>query len=154
MRSFWKVIGIVWISAIFLAVGACSGDTDDTSNASDTGNDVAQSDTNDGDSGEDASPDTRDTTTTDDTWESYAQGFFDDYCVECHGPSDTNRDYSTFADVERDADTIRCGVATTQLDGCGASPAPEQFPVGTGPKPTDAERERLVEWIDAGMPRE
>jgi hypothetical protein len=36
--------------------------------------------------------------------------------------------------------------------GCGATPAPKQFPIGTGPKPTDDERSAIVAWIDAGLP--
>ncbi len=86
-----------------------------------------------------------------DTWGNFAMGFFDTYCVECH--SGGSRDYRTIDEVIRDQDRIACGVSPTVLDRCGASsPAPSQFPVGTGPKPTDAERERLVAWIDAGLP--
>jgi len=86
-----------------------------------------------------------------DTWGSYAMGFLATYCVGCHdgGP----RDYRTIDDVRRDQDGIACGVSPTALDRCGASePSPGQFPVGSGPFPSDAERERLVAWIDAGLP--
>ena len=35
--------------------------------------------------------------------------------------------------------------------GCKGFPPARQFPVGTK-KPTDAERDRLLRWIDAGTP--
>jgi hypothetical protein len=93
-----------------------------------------------------------------DTWTSYVQGFFATYCVECHGPVvDPGRDFTTIADVIRDAATIRCGVAPTMQSGCAASPPPKQFPIsdkaGTNPKPSDAERLRVVAWINAGTPQ-
>lgn len=85
-----------------------------------------------------------------DTWDGWAQEFFASYCTECH--SGGTRDYTTIEDVMRDADTIRCGASPTALEGCGSWPPPAQFPVGTGPKPSDSERERLVAWIDDGLP--
>jgi hypothetical protein len=88
-----------------------------------------------------------------DTWASWAQGFFSTYCTSCHGASDPSRDFRTIADVVRDQAIIRCGVAATVQPGCGSSPAPKKFPIGTGPKPTDAERERVVAWIAAGLPQ-
>lgn len=92
-----------------------------------------------------------------DTWKSYAQGFFARYCVECHTTGNAHRDYSAITDVERDHVLIRCGVAPTQVSGCTGSPAPAQFPIddatGTNPKPSGAERARLVAWIEAGLPQ-
>lgn len=85
-----------------------------------------------------------------DTWDTFGAGFFDAYCVACHDASP--RDFRSPEDVAANADAIRCGVATTALDGCGDWPPPEQFPVGTGPQPTDDERDRIVAWIDAGQP--
>lgn len=67
-----------------------------------------------------------------DTWASWGQGFFATYCVECHGPSDpTMRDYTKHADVVRDKDTIRCGVAAAQSPAwsCPPFPPPRQFPI-------------------------
>lgn len=97
-------------------------------------------------------------TTTDapsDTWASYASGFFVTYCNSCHSAADTTgRDFSMQAIVNTNAAEIRCGVAVAQDPswGCAASPAAKQFPIGTGPKPSDAERTRLVAWITAGTP--
>lgn len=86
-----------------------------------------------------------------DTWNNYAMGFFATYCVACHDGG--TRDYRTIDEVIRDQDGIACGVSPVALDRCGAGdPSPSQFPVGTGPRPSDAERERLVAWIDAGLP--
>jgi hypothetical protein len=90
-----------------------------------------------------------------DTWSNYAQGFFATYCVECHNPSDALRDYNLIADVQADSAEIRCGVAATQLSGCTGFPAPKQFPISnatnSNPKPSDAERTRIVAWIEAGL---
>jgi len=91
-----------------------------------------------------------------DTWGNYAQGFFAMYCVECHGAGNTMRDYTTIADVQVDHAEIACGVATTKLSGCADFPPPAQFPIDNAtkdnPKPSDAERARLVAWIEAGLP--
>lgn len=85
-----------------------------------------------------------------DTWASFAEAFFATYCTECHDA--TPRDYRTIDGVRTDAATIACGVTATARAGCGSFPPPRQFPIGTGPRPTDDERARLVAWIDAGMP--
>ena len=85
-----------------------------------------------------------------DTWSSFAEDFFASYCVECHSAGSA-RDYTRYERIVTDGDRIRCGVATTQLDGCSAGPVPRQFPVGSGAKPSDEERDRLVAWIDMGF---
>lgn len=89
-----------------------------------------------------------------DTWTDYAQAFFTTYCTSCHHAGNTNRDYTQFSQVQRDATLIACGVwpGPAAYTGCGASPAPNQFPIGTGPKPNADERTRLVNWIAAGQP--
>ncbi|MBK7579396.1 MAG: hypothetical protein IPI67_04235 [Myxococcales bacterium] len=88
-----------------------------------------------------------------DTWDNFAKGFFEKYCWECHGAGDA-RDYSLLASVINDQDKIACGVATTKLSGCGSFPPPKQFPIDnaskSNPKPTDAERDRLIAWLQAG----
>lgn len=85
-----------------------------------------------------------------DTWETFAADWFATYCNECHDGA--SRDYTTLTHVRRDMDRIRCGVSPTTADGCGGSPAAGQFPVGPGPYPDDASRERLVAWLEAGLP--
>jgi hypothetical protein len=92
-----------------------------------------------------------------DTWANYAQGFFRMYCISCHNAQDsTGRDYSMQAVVAKDKAVMRCGVAAVQDPSwnCAPPPAPtaRQFPIGSGPKPTDGERGRIVAWIDAGEP--
>src|SRR5690349_9157569 len=90
-----------------------------------------------------------------DTWASFAQAFFAKYCVSCHDGTKSGivGDFRQSADVTQHKDDIRCGVATTVVQGCEQSKwPPKQFPVGTGPKPTDEERMRLVAWIEAGAP--
>ncbi len=86
-----------------------------------------------------------------DTWESFALGFFTSYCHECHGPGDSLRDYALLDTVRGEESKIQCGVATVILDGCSISP--RMFPIGNGAMPTDAERTRLVQWIEAGADR-
>jgi hypothetical protein len=94
-----------------------------------------------------------------DTWSSYAQGFFAMYCVECHAAGNATRDYSTLTDIVRDQAQIRCGVAASQDPtwNCPAFPPAKQFPISnattSNPKPTDAERTRIVAWIGAGLPQ-
>ncbi len=76
--------------------------------------------------------------------------------MECHAAGNPNRDYTTLAGVMKDAALDRCGVSTKVESGCTGGPVPKQFPIsdaaGTNPKPKDAERTRIVAWIDAGLP--
>ncbi len=85
-----------------------------------------------------------------DRWSTFAADFIEVYCHECHGPGDSLRDYSLLTTVTSERDKIRCGVSPSALSGCTISA--RQFPVGSGPKPTDEDRMRLVEWIDRGAP--
>jgi hypothetical protein len=90
-----------------------------------------------------------------DTWASFAADFFVRYCNSCHTPQDaTGRDYSVQANVKKDMQPMRCGVASVQDPAwqCASSPCAKQFPFGPGPKPSDADRARLVAWINAGEP--
>ena len=56
-----------------------------------------------------------------------------EHCYECHGPGDALRDYSELTMVQAESARIRSGIDS------------EQFPIGTGPKPSRAERDRLIE---------
>jgi hypothetical protein len=91
------------------------------------------------------------------TWTNYAQAFFTHYCTSCHNPSGqaSLQDFNQYDQVTANAATIRCGVAPRGMTqaGCGGNPAAGQFPIGTGPKPSDAERLAIVAWIDAGTPK-
>lgn len=91
-----------------------------------------------------------------DTYSNYAMAFVATYCIECHGAGKTH-DFTTYAGIKAAAPLIRCGVAPILESGCSGSPAPKQFPIddamGTNPKPTDADRARMVAWIDAGLPQ-
>jgi cytochrome c553 len=92
-----------------------------------------------------------------DTWDNFAQGFFATYCVACHDDDKkgvATRDYHLLANVIKEKAEIACGVSSAAewtKRGCTAPPA-RQFPIGNGAKPTDAERDRLVRWIDSGTP--
>jgi len=131
--------------AVGLVLSACGGTKDDPS-----GNTA-----NEGSAGAPAtSPDAGGSAASGDTWANFARTFFADYCVECHGAGDANRDYTLYEQVARDATEIRCGVASVQLPDCSGFPPPKQFPIGTGAHPEDPARDRLVAWIEAGFPEQ
>lgn len=122
-----------------LALGACSSEAP----PEDAGSADAGSGVLDAAALEDGGPITE-------TWSSFAEAFMQTYCVRCHSTSP--KDFNSLADVRANTATIRCGVSDVALDGCGAFPPPRQFPVGSGPFPSDDERARLVAWLDAGAP--
>jgi hypothetical protein len=87
-------------------------------------------------------------------------GFMARYCASCHNDDSAGvatRNYRMLSAVMQERVAIACGTAKSAADrtarGCGAtSPRARQFPVGNGAKPTDEERDRLLRWIDAGLP--
>ncbi len=94
-----------------------------------------------------------------DTWVSWGASFFATYCIECHNASDPKG--LNFGDqkiVAANRDAIRCGVAVAQQPAwsCPSNPPAKQFPIsdssGSNPRPTDAERDRVVAWIGLGCP--
>ena len=85
-----------------------------------------------------------------DTWVNFGESFMATYCVECH--SGNGKDFRRYSRVVVFAEASRCGVSPNLEDGCSGFPPPAQFPVGSGPMPTDEERLRFVAWIDAGLP--
>lgn len=149
------VAPLLTLLTLLLACVACSSTasptpaTDGGSGGSDASV-TAASDAGPGDSGS-----ATDSAAGPDTWASYAAGFCKTYCTECHNPQDsTGRDFNLQAKVEAEKNAARCGVAVTQDPswGCAASPVAKQFPIGSGPKPSDAERTRFAAWITAGAP--
>ncbi len=93
-----------------------------------------------------------------DTWTSWADSFTMMYCsATCHSPTGSGAgggvyDFTQYTNVYTNRAVIRCGVAAVALSGCSGSPPPKQFPIAA-PYPTDAERARMVAWIDAGAPQ-
>jgi hypothetical protein len=102
------------------------------------------------------------------TWDTWVSGLSNVYCVSCHNPSascggsgchspDDPALYDLLFDMRQQsswvelAPTIRCGIAVTQDPAWHCSVPPEKYPKGDL-KPTDAAREIIVEWIDAGCP--
>ena len=143
-RRFGAAIAVLFC-LLFLAACGPAEDGGDGGTQADSGSDAGDGGpTGDGGSSSDAGP-------PEDTWTTYAQAFFNGYCTGCH-PGGA-RNYTTIVDVRRDATRIRCGVSDVALTSCDASsPAPQLFPVGAGPFPSITERQRLVAWIDAGLP--
>lgn len=84
------------------------------------------------------------------TWFGGVRQFMADYCVACHSSGD--KDFRSYDSAVAKRAPIRCGVAPSTQPGCGAWPPPNQFPVGDGPKPSDSERQMIVDWVDAGTP--
>jgi hypothetical protein len=140
--------------------GSDAGGASDTSTTPphDSGNPTPEASGNDSSAMD--SPAT-DGTSAGDTWGNYAQGFFQTYCVECHSATDpTGRDFTMYPKVAAEVSRIRCGVCVMQDPawGCTASPVAKQFPIDDGktppnPKPSDAERNRIVAWLTAGAPQ-
>lgn len=94
-----------------------------------------------------------------DTWDSFARGFFGTYCGSCHNDDnqgDVRRNYRVLTNVAREKNPIACGLTKSQADwaarGCSKSPRARQFPVGNGPRHTDADRDRVLRWIDGNAP--
>jgi hypothetical protein len=96
-----------------------------------------------------------------DTWTSWASPqFFQSFCVSCHRPDGQGDpsgglDFNTYQDVSANAGLIRCGVARTQNAdwNCPSNIVAKQFPIDPGTKPSNEQRDRLVDWIDAGFPQ-
>jgi hypothetical protein len=143
-----------------LVTSACSSTGSSAGGSNDSGPSV-----NDGaglDSSDALAPVAQDAASPDgsgDTWGSWAAGFFSTYCVECHSASDpTGLDFTMQSIVVQNKLAIRCGVCNVQDPswGCPASPHAQQFPIsnatGSNPKPSAADRDRVVAWITAGCP--
>jgi hypothetical protein len=145
----------VLLTAVIVVGGACSsGSGQNTAGGRSAEGSTAPMTAVDAGVGEDSGAVT-DGMASADTWETYAKNFFATYCTSCHNPQDsTGRDYNIQADVLSDRVAMRCGVAASQDPAwnCAPSPVPRQFPIGNGPKPSDAERARIVAWINAGEP--
>ena len=75
--------------------------------------------------------------------------------MHCHDGTTEPQDFRQYSQVKALTSTIRCGVAPTLQSGCPTSgfPPPKQFPIGTGPFPSDADRLRIVTWINDGAPQ-
>lgn len=142
------------LSLLLLFVVSCSSNAAPSS-ASDGGVEGAAVAPVAVDSGGDTESGSPDANVAADTWANYAAGFFVTYCVSCHNAQDsTGRDYDIQANVAKDKTPMRCGVAAVQDPtwNCASTPVAKQFPIGSGPKPSDAERARIVAWITAGEP--
>ena len=87
------------------------------------------------------------------TYAGFAQPFFVKYCISCHPSASSTRDFTQYSVLQQNAHNIACGVSPTALSGCSGNPAPSQFPIGSGPFPTDDERRQLVVWVQDGLPQ-
>ena len=123
-----------WIVIGALALAACGGDDDDGGGACEPF-DAEQAEPGDPIDG--------------DTFTTFASGFFATYCVRCHstGRSGSDRNgaplgynWDNEASARAHLDEIRSVVGVSFF-----------MPLDD-PKPTCAERQRLVRWIDAAAP--
>lgn len=124
----------IWLVLIALlsSAGACGGGGDDDDDAA--GDDDDNDDDNDDDAG------------TALTYENFAKGFFETYCLYCHvAPLDEDVPFvlDSYDAVLEQLDEIR-------LQAVELKSMPPDFTPGDFP--TDSEREKLGEWIDAGAP--
>lgn len=140
-----------WIVVVAFAAAACGTSSNPAdAGGTDSGSPADSGTGNDGGSCPDAGQD---------TWCNYVQGFFTTYCDSCHtpggqgDPSGANLDFTMFTDVQANALTIRCGVAETQDPSWSCTVPAHQFPIGSGPFPSNADRSRIVAWVDAGTPQ-
>jgi hypothetical protein len=171
-------------STLVVASLACAADDDDDSATAADTHDDHQQDTGDSSAGDDDDDDGSTTSADDDgsstdggtstgiaestgvgdssstgaavtdTWENWAlPDYFQPYCIGCH-PGDSPRDFTDYDVVVENVEHIRCGSAPKVIRGCDGHIEPGHLPIGEGPFPTDDERYRLVDWIDAGMPRD
>src|ERR1019366_5850905 len=129
-----------------LAGSACSSSSTPGTNGSD-----ASSAGDTGSGGDDASEASGNDGGVLDTWQDWGQGFFTKYCVECHSVNDpAGLDFGVQAKVVANKNNIRCGVGVQQDPSwsCPSTIAANQFPIsdtaGTNPKPSAAERTRVV----------
>ncbi|MCZ7584832.1 MAG: hypothetical protein M5R36_16705 [Deltaproteobacteria bacterium] len=131
-RFGWYFIFAV-LAAVFGIVGvsACDGGGSDD----DVDELPADDDVDDDDDGLPENP----------TWENFAENFFQTYCVRCHQDppiNDAEFPLETYEDVLPQLTDIKLQAVVSD-----EMPADDE-----GPLPSDAEREKLGEWIDAGAP--
>lgn len=87
------------------------------------------------------------------TWNGFAQQFFVDYCTVCHSQTgQATADFNELDVVRLRLNAIRCGTAPELLPNCEGEHPPGWFPIGNGPKPSEAERWLMVDWCEAGGP--
>ena len=134
--------------------GEASDDGQDTGSTSEVGS--SSSSGGEEESGSSSGGTTTTGSSAADTWENWAlPAYFDVYCNQCHpAAGQSTRDFSDYDTVGDNFEHIRCGTAPTKIEGCDGHIEPGHLPIGPGPYPSDDERWRLVDWLDAGMPRD
>lgn len=85
-----------------------------------------------------------------DTWETYAQGFFAEYCTRCHSVNNTTREMRNNAPMGLDWDDESS--VRANLDRIRDAVGVENFMPPSDPLPSCDERRRIVRWIDSGAP--
>ena len=149
------LVVLLALGAVVVSCGDDDGGTPDSGGGTDAGGgtDSGPGEMDSGAGPEDAGGG-EDVPAAGDTWSSFAMGFFATYCVECHQTdAPGRRDYRTIDHVRRDMARVRCGVAPESMPASGCvSPPAGMFPVGDGPFPSDMERQRIVAFIDDGLP--
>ena len=89
------------------------------------------------------------------TYDSFAQGFFGSYCVRCHASTLTGGARNGAPpDVNLDSHAAITPAIAARIDRVAAA-GPTRINIFmplSGAAPTDAERDRLGEWIACGTP--
>jgi len=80
---------------------------------------------------------------TKDTYENFGAGFFEEYCVRCHGGANgySSRSFTTVDSIRQQKDRIFINAAG---DNASMPPGPDG--------PSQAERNRLADWLACGAP--
>jgi mono/diheme cytochrome c family protein len=88
------------------------------------------------------------------TYDNFASDFFSSYCIRCHGSTLAGSDRNG-APANRNYDTLSGLVDTgpTLIDGAAAAgpSSSNTLMPPSDPRPTDAERRQLGQWLACGM---
>lgn len=89
------------------------------------------------------------------TYEGWARGFFADHCTRCHNSSFTTRDQRNGAPLEANWDeleTVRLYSAEIDEYAAGGPNGINQVMPPSEPRPSEANRLKLGEWLACGAP--
>ena len=83
------------------------------------------------------------------TWENFARVFFTDYCNQCHS-SDLDFTERSGATVGVDYNTYALAVQNSER--AKARVVEGTMPPSGSPMPSEGQKQKLIDWVDAGTP--